>query len=149
MSSISSGNTQISVASAADWAREREHLEIVLIQRFNFFIVFFGVILAATATTGSGLMRTTLLVIGLVICMLIAATLRRAYKKFDVSFRQLEVVYVNHPSFVSTVAIGSEGSRREWIAYLIPNVCNWTLAFCMAASVGPFTRDVYTLWIRP
>lgn len=119
-----------------EWSEERRHIETVLIERFNFFIVFLGVILTGAVTTQSQSARFGMLLIGLCVCLPISWTLWRAQRKFDFAFQQIEDKYPNHPAIISSKKIGGR-SVRWLIGKGIPQACNLILAACLWTSLHP------------
>ncbi|MBX3390380.1 MAG: hypothetical protein KF691_13100 [Phycisphaeraceae bacterium] len=109
----------------------------MLIQRFNFFIVFFGVILVGAATTSEKPIRCVLLAAGLIVTLQIAATLRRAQQKFEIAFDHLKA-FGDHAAGLSENEVGRKGSKRGWISGLIPWTCIAILAVWLAFEIRPF-----------
>src|SRR5436309_3571616 len=85
-----------------DMNQERQFIENLLSQRFNFFLIVFTVILAGAATANTQTKQTAILVLGFFLCLLIALTVYRIYAKLD------EILKVLHEKKSHPVAIISE-----------------------------------------
>lgn len=120
-------------------SQEREFIENLLCQRFNFFMVFFGLIVAGAFATRSEPLFCSILWVGAFVSLLLATTLFRAQMKLDFI---LEGFFKNHPDHPATIvheACKDEllGSARRVIGYGIPLLCTVLLFLgAFLASIG-------------
>jgi len=114
---------------------ERAHIETVLMQRFNYFIVFFGIVLVGAGNIRDHFMRAVLLTLACTVCWMIALTLSRAQDKLDAVFEELRP-YDWHPAIVSDIVANRRGpSRRALIGRTIPWTCVVVLAVAILVSL--------------
>ena len=66
-----------------DMSQERVFIETLLNQRFNFFLIFFSLVLAGAINAKEQLHFQLVLSLGTVICFLFASVLRRSQQKLD------------------------------------------------------------------
>jgi len=111
-----------------DMSQERAFMENLLVQRFNFFLVFFGFVLNGSINAKTQTYLTAILVIGSVVCRLLALTLRRAQQKLDLILQDL---YTDdtHPVTIINEKCNKTGSRgkRKIIGFWIPPICCFVL----------------------
>jgi glucan phosphoethanolaminetransferase (alkaline phosphatase superfamily) len=123
--------------SGWDMSQEREFIENLLSERFNFFLVFFSLVIAGVLSASAVWHLWTVLVFGTLICFLLALTLFRAQQKLDVILAILSEDK-QHPAKISDdlaqkpevrakvpflVRWSIAGSRRRLIGYWIPLLC--------------------------
>ena len=110
-------------------SQEREFIENLLNQRFNFFLLFFSIIIAGIISAKTQLILIIVLLIGFVVCMILMATLIRAQQKLDII---LEMLFSdsNHPVAIINEQAKSGFSARKGIGYFIPIFC------CIVLGVG-------------
>jgi len=118
-----------------DISKEREFIENLLNQRFNFFLVFFSLVVAGTIAAESQLFFKTILVLGSIICWLLALTLFRSQKKLDILLKMIFQNIPNHPAKKSDDECMNRGSRRRIIGYIIPTICCVFLSFITLLSL--------------
>jgi len=72
-----------------DWDinQERMFMENLLSQRFKFFLVTFSLVLSGAASANSQIKLQLLLLAGLILCLLMWATVYRIYIKVDVTLK--------------------------------------------------------------
>jgi hypothetical protein len=75
----------------ADWDRERELHESILAARFNFFVVFFGIVIVGAVSAEKQEHLQAILSVGCIVCLLIALTIVRIQMKTDYVIRQLHL----------------------------------------------------------
>jgi hypothetical protein len=120
-------------------SQERAFVENLLGQRFNFFLVFFSIVLAGYVNAKGRGQQTLILGIGLLICGMLRQTLSRAQNKLEVIMGILENTE-HHPikevnDKVDKVA--RKGSRRRLIGYHIPALC------CLILAAGLFVTILF------
>ncbi len=130
-----------------DWSlsQEREFLETLLGQRFNFLLVFFSLVIMAALTAETQAGTTATFALGTVVSLLASFPIARAQLKLDLVLRRLEG---NHPArqtdeWAQTdkstappfICILAGGSSRRMIGYWIPLVCWLSLGFGALLSV--------------
>jgi hypothetical protein len=84
-----------------DINQERMFVENLLAQRFNFFLVTFSLVLGGAASANSQLKLQLLLLCGLILCLLMWATVYRIYVKVDVT---LKMCYEHEDKFLYEIA---------------------------------------------
>lgn len=121
-------------------SQEREFIENLLCQRFNFFVVFFGLIVAGALATRSEILFCAILWIGAFVSLLLATTLFRAQIKLDFI---LEGFFKNSRGHPATIV--HEGCKDEWlgsvrkvIGYGIPSLC--TVLLFVGAFLAQFGK---------
>jgi len=105
-----------------DMSQERAFIENLLGQRFNFFLVFFSIVMAGSVNAKTQLQLQLLLGIGVVICVLFASVLRRSQEKLDIILNDL-FTDETHPAKIVDMRARPCGSRRRIIGILIPRIC--------------------------
>ncbi len=123
-----------------DMDRERTHMEGLLCQRFNFFLVVFGIVVAGSTQARDPL---AILSFGAVLAMLLWHPIARAQQKLDLSMGLLQERDPEHPTKELTRLCEEKyhsqwvwylipplggGSRRALVGYWIPGLCCLTLA---------------------
>jgi hypothetical protein len=95
-----------------DMSQERAFMGNLLGQRFNFFLVFFSLVIAGALNTKSMLHLQIVLGIGSTICWLILPTLLRAQQKLDLS---LEELFKNptHPATVLNSLANTQDDKSK------------------------------------
>lgn len=116
---------------------EREHIENVLMNRFDYFIVFFGVAIAGAAATDSHVIRALVLGVAAAISIPIAMTLSRAQTKLDLAFEHLISRYPKHPAAICNNEANKVGSsKRGLVGRTIPQLCTAFLIGGAGLSAG-------------
>lgn len=105
-----------------DISEERAFIENLLSQRFNFFLVFFSLVIAGAMSAPSQLFFQTILTLGALICWLLALTVFRSQQKLDVLLSKI-FEDKSHPATEANDACLNKGSRRKIIGYIIPKIC--------------------------
>lgn len=105
-----------------DMSQERIFIETLLNQRFNFFMVFFGFVMAGSVNAKSEVILKLLLTLGLVVCILFALVLRRSQEKLDLIIADLQTD-TSHPVTLIDAQAKQGGSRRRLIGVGIPTLC--------------------------
>src|SRR6266487_4590644 len=100
----------MSNASPWDMSQERAFIENLLSQRFNFFLVVFTVVLAGAATANTQTKQTGILVLGFLLCFLIALTIYRIYAKLDETLKILHETK-SHPVAIIGEKINGRGLK--------------------------------------
>ena len=72
-----------------DMSQERAFIENLLNHRFNFFLVFFSIVLAGAVNAKTQTHLQIILGLGSVICVLFAMVLRRSQEKLDLILNDL------------------------------------------------------------
>ena len=106
-----------------DMSQERAFIENLLAQRFNFFLVFFSIVILGAVTTKSVANFKIILVMGSIICWMLSGAIYRAQEKFDIIFRELKSI-PTHPIAIIDNKTSSIGSARHVIGYIIPIICS-------------------------
>jgi hypothetical protein len=104
-----------------DMSQERAFTENLLGQRFNFFLVFFSLVIAGSINAKSQLHFQVVLTIGAIICLLLARVLARTQKKLDLIIDDL-ITDPCHPIAIIDRRCGP-GSVRRTIGFHVPRLC--------------------------
>lgn len=112
-----------------DMSQERAFMENLLGQRFNFFLVFFSLVVAGSVNSKTQFHLQIVLGIGAAICVLLATTLARSQEKLDLILTDL-LSDPSHPVTIINNRAKPNGSRRKVISSVIPRVC------CLLLLVG-------------
>jgi hypothetical protein len=103
-------------------SQERAFLETLLGQRFNFFLVFFGLVVAGALNAKTQFYFQAILYLGTFICWCLACTLARSQQKLDLIIKELSRDST-HPVRIIDDRCGWIPSMRRMIGYVIPPVC--------------------------
>ncbi|MFN0196051.1 MAG: hypothetical protein ACKVT0_04855 [Planctomycetaceae bacterium] len=134
--------------SSWDLSQERQFIENLLCQRFNFLLVFYSLIVAGSLTTSVFANFIAVLFLGALICSLLVLPTARAQYRLNAILNFLKH-QDGHACNISDKLIEDEKSleglccclrlivkysQRNWIGYWIPMLCAGTLwlAFFMA-----------------
>lgn len=110
-------------AQTWDMSQERAFIENLLSQRFNFFMVFFTVVIAGAVSAKSQVHLQILLGIGAAIGFLLSSTLGRSQEKLDLILKHL-FEDKSHPATIINRRAKAWGSRRGLIGIWIPRICS-------------------------
>lgn len=117
-----------------DISQERQFVETILGQRFNFFLVFFALICAGAlnAREWASYLQTSILTLGALICFALALAIMRAQHKLDLILAELGKDS-RHP-FTFINARAGRWSMRWLIGYGVPVACTAALAIAAILS---------------
>ncbi|MBI2843646.1 MAG: hypothetical protein HYX78_09630 [Armatimonadetes bacterium] len=120
-----------------DISQERAFIENLLTTRFNFFLVFFSVIVAGAVNAKEQVHLQLVLGLGAFICLLLSSVLGRSQEKLDLI---LEDIFQDdsHPAAIINNRANREGSRRRLIGVWIPRLCVAVLLIAFVASIVGF-----------
>ena len=104
-----------------DMSQERMLTEQLVGQRFNFFLVFFSVIVAGAVNAKVQLHLQSVLTIGSIICFVLTRALYRTSNRLDVILSILREDNT-HPYTIVSKRIGGTGVRKILWQYL-PSFC--------------------------
>jgi hypothetical protein len=125
-----------------DLSKERAFMENLLNQRFNFYLLFFSIVVAGALSARTQVMLNLILSIGFIICCLLMATLMRAQQKLDLILERL-FESADHPVAVINRMATAGFSVRKTIGYVIPILCCAVLAVGVAlAFLGVFVPQL-------
>ena len=112
-----------------DMSQERLMTEQLVGQRFNFFLVFFAVLVAGAVNSKSQVHMQLLLSLGAVVSIVFTKALYRTSGRLNVILSLLKED-PTHPYTIVSKAIGGDGVRRTlWRS--LPTIC--TMLVCIAA----------------
>lgn len=115
---------QVPADALSRWYEERAHMETVLMQRFNYFIVFFGVVIVGALAMTDGFAQTVLFGVGATVTYLVALTLGRAQVRLGILVGAIEEHDQAGPLAQTTRAANRvSASQRHLIGHGIPWVC--------------------------
>jgi hypothetical protein len=121
---------------------ERDHLERALSERFNFFLVWVGLITAAAFTANEVRTREIILIFGAMVSALLMLTLNRTAAKLNDMVDLLRSECPEH-----AVNFSKDPSRRWWVVpsfkgivfmlvgFVVPLICVLGL-LCGAVAIG-------------
>jgi hypothetical protein len=122
-------------------SQERVFIETLLNQRFNFFLVFFSLVLAGAVNAKVQLHFQLVLTLGAVVTLLFAAVLRRSQEKLELIIDDLRTDPSHPVTIIDKAAKGR--SRRKFIGVLIPSICSGILMLAAALSwLGCLAPDI-------
>ena len=126
------------------YSHEREFIENLLCTRFNFFLVFYSLVIAGFVTTTKECYQPIILILGTIISILLAFTIYRSHIKLDIllndclKFRdpiskhpaaEIErICNARHPWFKRLFSV------RWIIGWFIPLICCVTLILAAVFS---------------
>ncbi len=115
-----------------DMSEERAFIENLVVQRFNFFLLFFTLIVAGAVGVKNETNLKAVLIVGAAVSCMITYTLIIANMKLNHILDRLDS---KHPFRVIEKEVGLSG--RNWIGYWIPVICSFVLiAACFLALCG-------------
>jgi hypothetical protein len=113
------------VAESWDMSDEREFIENLLNQRFNFFLIFYSLVLLAALGAKADSHLRFIIWFGFFICILLAWTIWRAQQKVDAALTK-HLFKSAHPAHTLNDEV--KGPSARWVlGYLIPPLCTLTL----------------------
>jgi hypothetical protein len=122
-----------------DWSRERQFMENLLNQRFNFLVVFVSVISYAAAQAWASPLRTLILAAGAVFTLLVGLTVYRVNRRLHIIIDTHLKRVIDHPVTVTYTECDAGGwknlFRVRWIiGALIPGLAFLGLAIAAVLS---------------
>jgi disulfide bond formation protein DsbB len=112
-----------------DMSQERLLTEQILVQRFNFFLVLFAVIMAGAINAKTQIHMQLLLTAGALLAIVFTKALHRTSRRLDCILDFLKQD-PSHPFTIVSREVGGEGIRRTlWRS--LPTSC--TVVICIAA----------------
>ena len=109
-----------------DISQERAFTETLLGQRFNYFLIFFSLVVAGAVNAKDAVTQALVLSMGAAICFCLMLTIYRAQQKLDLIIGVLMKDSEHPVSVIDGLAKGP--SRRRLIGYYIPAFCSVMLA---------------------
>jgi len=125
--------------SYEDLRHERDHLENLVCQRFNFFLLFLSLIILGAVTTSKQLHFQVVLWFGAIISILLALTINRAGRKLDIILDRLFAGTANAIGWVNGQAGGH--SVRHLVSAIIPALC------CLALLAAAILAALHVLTV--
>jgi disulfide bond formation protein DsbB len=121
-----------------DMSQERQFIENLLSQRFNFFLVMFTVVLTGAATAKTQTKQTAILVLGFFLCFLVALTVYRIYAKLILILEMLHKTE-SHPVAIIGEKIKQRGLKggfpaNSLVGFYIPGFCVFILGIVALVS---------------
>ena len=113
---------------------ERSFFENLLVQRFNFLLVFAGLVVAGYVEASNDFVRLAVLLLGVSVCWPLRATLIRAQQKLTVIMRHL-YSDPTHPAAIVDEEVGRSGSRQGLIGKSIPNLLSWSFTLALLVQL--------------
>lgn len=109
-----------------DMSQERSFIETLLNQRFNFFLVFFSLVIGGGINAKTQLQLQLILTLGSIIVVLLSLVIARTQRKLDLIIDDLKTD-PSHPLKIIDDLAGPSGSKRHIIGYWIPPLCSAAL----------------------
>jgi hypothetical protein len=125
-----------------DMSQERQFIENLLSQRFNYFLLFYSISVAGFVNAKSEFYAQIILTLGAIITFLFASVLQRSQQKLDIILSDLFKDDSHPAKIIDELAGGSKGSKRRIIGYWIPLICSWTL---IAGAIFHFCYMIYEM----
>lgn len=113
-----------------DMSQERAFVETLLNQRFNFYMVFFSLVIAGTLNARGQFHLQMITSIGAFVAVLLAMPIMRADKKLALIMNDLKTD-PSHPVKIIDDLAGPAWSKRRIVGRWIPVLCSACL--CIAA----------------
>jgi hypothetical protein len=109
-----------------DMSQERAFIETIVGQRFNFFMVFFSLVVAGGINARDDyLLQCLVFTVGAIALAMLSSVLARAQYKLDLILSLLFQDPTHPATIINERARG--GSRRKLIGYVLPRVCLFSL----------------------
>ncbi len=121
-----------------DMSQERLFIETLLNQRFNFFLVFFSLVLAGAVNAKHQIEFQLILTLGAFVTTMFALVLNRSQQKLDLIISDL-MTDPTHPVRIIDNLAGRSGGRRQLIGVWIPRFCA-TVLWVAAVAAWTFWR---------
>lgn len=142
--------------SGWNFYNEREHIENLFYSRFNFFLVFFGMFVAAIATflSSSTTMQNPIIVLGtlllgILVLLLIQYTLCNIYRTLEIILKIIDGLPPYHSSPIIS-SLRSRGYTGVILAFVIPSLCvvflYLILYFFILNHYDEITKHLCLLW---
>ena len=121
-----------------DMSQERQHMENLVNQRFNFFLIFFSLVIGGAASTSRPYFASVILAVGVAVCWMMMGPLARAQSKLDGTLTWIRKRDPTHPYVEIDKMVGECGSKRKWIGFYIPITCCLilTVLFCFSLCIS-------------
>lgn len=122
-----------------DLSQEREFIENLLCQRFNFLLLFYSLVVAGAVATQSQTNFSIILTLGALICTLVSLPIARAQHKLELILKHIRLRDRHHPSCLTDEWVDDvtevpwlfraivRRSTRTMIGYWIPLLCSASL----------------------
>ncbi len=112
---------------------ERAFIENLVCQRFNFLLVFFGLIVAGAVSAQNRTLALVVLWLGVAVMWALAVTVAAAHWKLQ---RILAIICTDDPQHPIAIISAQAGHRRiNWlIGYVVPAFC--AVALLLGAVLG-------------
>jgi hypothetical protein len=128
-----------------DMSQERAFLEALLNQRFNFFLVFFSLVLAGTVNSKTVIQFRVVSTLGFVVGAIFALPIFRAQRKLDLIMKHL-YADPTHPACMINLAAAEAGgltgrSMQRLIGYYLPSV--FVITMMCVALVANFDPSLW------
>jgi len=135
-----------------DLREERNHIEGLLNQRFNFFVVIFGFIVAAIPFLMNLKLLTIVFLMGTFIEFILALSIARAQRRLDISVEMLKeeggiTETIKQRADKGCRLIPGRRSVRRWIGYGIPFIITTILIFFCIVLIYSFWDSCIYEWI--
>ncbi len=120
-----------------DMSQERWFMETLLNQRFNFFLIFFSLVVAGSVNSKEQIYLRLVLTVGAAIALLLSLPIWRAQVKLDLILDDLKKD-PSHPMTIIDSRAGAKLSMRKIIGFGVPPFCVLLLlvgAVCAWANV--------------
>ena len=132
---------------------ERQHVENLFYSRFNFFLVFYGMLITAIATilgsqkiTENSIIVLGVLILGILVLLFMQYTLCNVYHTLQIILTLIDAL----PSYHSSPIISSlrnRGNTGIIIAFVIPSFCIAFLYFILDHIMNDYCCGSTTLYL--
>lgn len=110
---------------------EREFMENLMCQRFNFLLVFYSIFVAAAASTTSQRLLVAVLITGAIVTAAVWGMIWRAFVKFDIA---ITICYRLEHSAVSIIDQEAR-LRHDKLFRVNPLIAKWIPFICLLSLV--------------
>ena len=135
-----------------DLREERNHIEGLLNQRFNFFVVIFGFIVAAIPYLKNLILLMMVFLMGTFIEFILALSIARAQRRLDISIEMLKeeggiTETIKQEADKGCRLIPGRRSVRRWIGYGIPFIITTILIISSIVLIFSIWNSCIYEWI--
>ena len=136
-----------------DLREERNHIEGILNQRFNYFIIIFGLIVATIPYLKNLILLMIVFLLGTFIEFILALSIARAQRRLDVSIE----MSIEEGSILKEIIkradkgcclIPGRRSVRRWIGYYVPFITTTILIIFSVILIFSIWNDCIYDWLQ-
>lgn len=120
-----------------DMSQERQFMETLMNQRFNFFVAFVGLILVAAVNSHDDTYFKVILWIGFIFAALLSYSILRSFVKLNTAFEYLKNLGEKHP-MAHVDSKHNKGQKMKWpfAKWRAKHLIGWVIPFASTALLG-------------